>query len=193
MPQDRTRKIVIAGVLGAISIFLGLTGLGFIPWVTGTPITVLAIPAIIGAVLEGPVVGFAIGLIFGVFSLIQAPSLGGLTAIAFTNPLVSILPRLFIGPLAWLAWKSLRRWQAAGLIAAGIVGSLTNTILVLGMLGLLYSGIKVGTFELTWAYIGTTFVVNGLPEAVVSALITLAVVAALRQIQFGRKKGANLE
>lgn len=138
MPQNRTRKIVITGVLGAIAVLLGLTRLGFIPWVSGASLTIMHVPVIIGAVLEGPIVGLGIGLIFGIFSLIQAAvAPTGPADVWFTNPLLSVLPRLFIGPVAWLVWQSLRKWTVAALILAGIAGSLTNTILVLGMIGVL--------------------------------------------------------
>lgn len=185
MPQDRTRKIVVTGVLGAITIFLGLTRWGFIPWFGGISLTIMHIPVIIGAVLEGPIVGLVIGLIFGVFSMIQAAVAPNFpTDVWFTNPLLSILPRLFIGPVAWLVWSALKRWQVTGLIAAGLAGSVTNTVLVLGMIGILNL--------LPWAAIGPVMVANGLPEAGVSAFLVLVVVAAFRQIQVGRRKGANI-
>ena len=65
--NEKVRKIVIAGVMGAISIFLGATHLGFIPWFAGAALTVMHVPVIIAAVLEGPVVGAVVGLIFGAF------------------------------------------------------------------------------------------------------------------------------
>ncbi len=100
MSQDRTRKIVVTGVLGAISIFLGVTHWGFLPWFSGASITIMTVPVIIGAVLEGPWVGVGVGLIFGLFSLIQASvAPTGPVDVWFTNPLLSVLPRLFIGPV----------------------------------------------------------------------------------------------
>ncbi len=185
MPGDRVRKIAVSGVLGAIAVLLGVTHIGFIPWISGASLTVMHVPAIIGAVLEGPVVGAVIGLIFGVFSLIQgavAPT--GPADVWFTNPLLSVLPRLFIGPLAWLVWKALSRWQVPGLIAAGFAGSLTNTVLVLGMIGLLKLIPWVGLLPIATA--------NGLPEAGVSALLTLAVVAAWKRIRVGSRKKSTL-
>jgi uncharacterized membrane protein len=179
--NDRIRKIVVTGVLGAISIFLGITHWGFIPWFSGASLTIMHVPVIIGAVLEGPVVGTLIGLIFGVFSLIQAaiaPS--GPTDVWFTNPLLSVLPRLFIGIISWLIWKSLKKIPAVGLIASGIAGSLTNTVLVLGMIGLLGF--------VPWQALPAIALVNGLPEAAVSAVLVLLVVAAVRQIKVGRGK-----
>jgi uncharacterized membrane protein len=198
MPQDRTRKIVITGVLGAISIFLGLTPLGFIPW-GGASLTIMHIPVILGAVLEGPVVGIIVGLIFGIFSMIRAATAPqGPLDVAFTNPLISVLPRLFIGPVAWLIWSGLKRWPVIGLIAAGIGGSLTNTVLVLGMIALVPSAIGIlrditsagttPTLTLLWAIA----VANGLPEAIASAVLVLAIAGAWWGIRVGRRQKSNL-
>jgi uncharacterized membrane protein len=185
MPQDRTRKIVVAGVMAAVTIILGITRWGFVPWFSGTSVTILHVPVIIGAILEGPIVGLVIGLIFGVFSMVQAAvAPNGPGDVIFTNPLISILPRLFIGPVAWLIWNALKRWKVVGLIAAGLAGSLTNSVLVLGMIGLLSL--------YPWQAIAGVFVANSLPELVVSALIVLFVVAAWWQIKVRKKEGSDL-
>jgi uncharacterized membrane protein len=185
MPQSRTRKIVIAGVLGAISAFLGWTHWGYLPWFSGASLTIMHIPVIIGAVLEGPIVGAAVGLIFGVSSLIQAAiAPTGPTDVWFTNPVLSVLPRLFIGPIAWLVWTALKRWPVPGLIITGIAGSFTNTILVLTMIGVLG--------YVPWIALGPIAIANGLPEAGAAAVLTLVIVAAWQQIEVGRRRGANL-
>jgi len=185
MAQDRTRKIVITGVLGAIAVVLGLTHWGFIPWFGGISLTIMHVPAIIGAILEGPIVGAGIGLIFGLFSMLQAAiAPTSPSDVWFTNPLLAVLPRLFIGPIAWLVWKALKRIPVVGLIASGIIGSLTNTVLVLGTIGLMG--------YLPWAVLGGIVVTNGLPEAGISAVITLLVVGALQQLKIGKKSGADL-
>ena len=185
MPQNRTRKIVVTGALGAVAVLLGLTHWGFIPWFGGISLTIMHVPVIIGAILEGPIVGAGIGLIFGLFSMLQAaiaPS--GPGDVVFTNPLISILPRLFIGPVAWLVWQGLKKLPSVGLVVAGVAGSLTNTVLVLGMFGIL------GIYP--WALIGGVAVSNGLPEAAVSALITVIVVGVTLQLKIGKKRGADL-
>jgi uncharacterized membrane protein len=185
MTSNRVRKITITGALGAISVILGITRWGFIPWISGASLTVMHIPVIIGAVLEGPIVGTVIGLIFGVSSLLQA-AINPITPSDpwFVNPLLSILPRLFIGPVAWIVYDTLKRNKILSLIAAGLAGSLTNTVLVLGMIGLLG--------YVPWAVLPPIVVLNGLPEAVVSAVIVLAVVAAWQQIEIGKQKGSKL-
>lgn len=185
MAQDRTRKVVITGALGAVAILLGLTHWGFIPWFGGISLTIMHVPVIIGAILEGPVVGAGIGLIFGLFSMLQAaiaPS--GPGDVVFTNPLISVLPRLLIGPAAWLIWNALKKWPVVGLIASGLAGSLTNTLFVLGMLGL---------FKIyPWPLLGGIVVSNGLLEAALSAVITVIVVGVILQVRVGKKKGADL-
>lgn len=133
-----TRKVVIAGVMGAISIFLGATHLGFVPWMTGAALTPMHIPVIIGAILEGPWVGAAIGFLFGAFSLLQgaiAPT--GPADVWFTNPLISILPRLFIGPVAWLVYRVLRAMsQRLAFVLAAAAGAAYDVILLLVVLAL---------------------------------------------------------
>ena len=185
MRHTTTRKIAIAGALSAIAILLGATRWGFLPWFGAASITIMRVPVIIGAVLEGPIVGLAIGFLFGLFSLIQAAIAPiGPADVWFVNPLLSILPRLLIGPLAWLAYRALRRASEIGaIVAAGIVGSLTNTVLVLGMIGVLG--------HLPWTALPPIAAINGLPEAAVAAIITLAVVAAWKGIRRGRQ-GADL-
>jgi len=176
------RKIVIAGVMGALAIFLGWTHLGFIPWVAGAALTIMHVPVIIGAVLEGPVVGTAIGLIFGLFSLLQAAlAPTGPVDVWFQNPVISVLPRLFIGVVAWLGYKALKKVnEPLALAVAGILGTLTNTVLVLGAIGLFK--------HLPWSALPPIAIANGLPEAVLAAILTVAVVVAWKQIETGARK-----
>lgn len=183
--QDRTRKIAVTGILGAVTILLGLTRWGFIPWFGGISLTIMHIPVIIGAILEGPLVGAGIGLIFGLFSMLQAAiAPASPSDVWFTNPLLSILPRLFIGPIAWLVYHAFRKWQIPAIILGAVAGSALNTILVLGMMGLLNL--------LPWQVLATIAAANGIPEIAASALITFLVTVALKQIRYGKKQGADL-
>lgn len=183
------RKIAVAGVLSAVAVVLGVTHLGLIPWFSGAAVTVLHVPVIIGALLEGPIVGLAIGLIFGLSSLMQAAlAPTGPIDVAFVNPLVSVLPRLLIGPVSYLAYRSIRGRalgtstlrESVAIIAGGVVGSVTNTGLVLSMLGALGF--------IPWNVVATVAAANGIPEAVVAALIVFAVVSAWRRLPSGGGK-----
>jgi uncharacterized membrane protein len=184
--QQSTRKIVITGLMAAIAVVLGWTHWGFIPWIGGAALTIMHVPAIIAALIAGPISGLAVGGVFGVFSMLQAAlAPTGPADVWFTNPFLAVLPRLFIGPCAWLVGRAFQRWPPLSLALAGAAGSLTNTALVLSMIGFLGF--------LPWEILAGIALANGLPEMVISAVITTAVIAAYRQIPSGKKRGSNLE
>jgi len=165
------RKIVISGILGAISILLGVTRLGFIP--VPTPAghaTIMHIPAILGGVLEGPVVGLITGAIFGLFSFLQPG------APFFADPLVSVLPRLFIGVVAFLIYYSTKKINNVLACAlAGAFGSATNTVLVLGMAtwrGYLPAEVSI-----------SVGVLHGVPELIIAAVLTVVLVKGIQRIR----------
>jgi len=184
--SNRTRKIVITAVMAAVSVVLGATRLGFIPWFSGASLTVMHVPVIIGAILEGPVVGMIIGMIFGIFSLIQAAvSPTGPVDVFFVNPLISVLPRILIGLAAWLVYRAFSgKYLAVSTILASIAGSLTNTILVLGALGI--------AGALPWKLILAIVTANGLAEAGAAAVICAAVILSWKSVG-SRDKKSKLE
>jgi uncharacterized membrane protein len=167
------RQIVIAGILGGIAIFLGATRLGFIPVpnLAGNA-TILHVPVILGGALEGPVVGTIVGLIFGVFSFIQAE------VPFFRNPLVSILPRLLIGVVAWAAFVGLKNVSIdLASAVSGVLGSLTNTVGVLGM------AVLLGYLPLAAV---VPIVPQALVEAALAAVVTVVVVRGVMLVRSGR-------
>lgn len=102
-----TKNLTTIGILGAIVIMLGLTPLGFIPLGVLT-ITSLHIPVIIAGILEGPVIGGFVGLIFGLFSIFNAMTRPGPISFVFYNPLISVLPRILIGVVTGLVYRALK-------------------------------------------------------------------------------------
>ena len=179
-----TREIVIAGVIGGVALFLGATRLGFIP----VPIpfignaTIMHIPAIVGGALEGPVVGLLTGAIFGIFSFLYAD------VPIFKDPIVAILPRLMIGVVAWAVFVGLRRWSVdLASVAAGLLGSLTNSVGVLGLGLILPLGQQ--------SYLTPALVVASIPqviaEAVLAAVVTVVLVRGVLLIRSGRTTAAE--
>jgi uncharacterized membrane protein len=175
-----TRSIVVAGVLIAISAILALTGLGYFPVPNVTSeATIMQVPAIIGGVVEGPVVGLIVGLVFGINALMR---FSGLPIFAgqpmWVVVLVLFVPRLLIGVVAAYVYRWLRRYnEILALGAAGVAGTLTNTILVLG-LGVLFGVVPVAIFGLAAP--------QAVFESILAAVITIAVGAAWKQIERGR-------
>ena len=72
MKRTNVRRLTIIGVLTAISFILLQTGLGIIQ-IPGLPlkITIMHLPVIIAAIMEGPIAGGITGLFFGVFSILD--------------------------------------------------------------------------------------------------------------------------
>jgi uncharacterized membrane protein len=187
------KKIAVAGVLSSVVIVLGITGLGFILLPFGAAITILQVPVIIGAILEGPLVGLFIGLLFGIFSIIQSSIIAASPVdMAFvTYPFIALIPRILIGPTAWFLYTLIsgQLWnkkesQPSGMVTsiaviiAAIIGSLVNTVLVLGGLGLLQI--------FPWEVIFPIAVLNGPVEAVVSSIITFIVISLWKNLHIGR-------
>jgi uncharacterized membrane protein len=179
------RQITVVGMLSAVSIILGLTGYGFIPLPT-VKATIMHVPVIIGAILEGPAVGMMIGLIFGIFSIIQNMAAPNIMSFAIINPLVSVLPRVLIGITAYYSYKLMPGKNNALKIGAGAaVGSLTNTIGFLTMLYFLYAAsfaqAKGISLDATASVIYGIAITNGIPEAIISVLITTPVILAFKR------------
>ena len=207
-----TRRIVVTAMLAAITVLLAFTPVGMIPMPPPLPaVTLVHLPVIIAALLEGPVVGVSIGFVFGISSLIRAWSSGavGLT-LFFRNPLVSVVPRILIPLVVWGIYMLLSRLfqktkiadKAISAIAAA-TGAVTNTVLCLGMIALLYGTelteivnnmISTGNVVQTYSdHAGAWLVAvvglpNGIAEAIVAAvlipLIKIAVDATTKR--YGR-------
>lgn len=182
-----TRQLTIVGLLSAISVILGLTGYGFIP-LPFVKATIMHIPVIIGAVIEGPIVGAMVGLIFGVFSIIQAIMTPNVLSFAFINPLVSVLPRVLIGITSYYAYALLRgKKETLRIGVSAVVGTITNTFGVLTMLYFLYArsyakAVKISVDSAAKAIYGVAFT-NGIFEAIFAVIITVPVVLAIKKIR----------
>lgn len=181
------RQLVIIGMLSAISIVLGVTGLGFIP-IPPVKATIMHIPVIIGAILEGPLVGGLVGLIFGVFSMIQSITTPTPVSFVFMNPIVSVLPRILIGIVSYYVYSAIKtNKKVIPIVAASAVGSIINTVGVLGSIFIIYLKpyARALNISATAARDGiiTVGVINGIPEAILSVVVTMAVVTAVVKIR----------
>jgi uncharacterized membrane protein len=172
-----THDLAVAGVFGALAIVLAFTPLGLIPVPNPTEAaTSLHLPAIIAGILAGPLVGAMVGLVLA----ISTWALFGTTFLTFANgslPLAltaAFLPRILIGVLAYYAYRVLRRWPPLASAIAGLVGTLINTIGVLGLL------VWLGTFPA--ALLVPVLTMNVPIEIVLSLLVTIPAVAALRAV-----------
>ncbi|MBR5646504.1 MAG: ECF transporter S component [Treponema sp.] len=135
----RNKKIALTAALSALIIVLGITKLGLIPLGPAASITILHVPIILAACLAGLPSALFTGAVFGIMSLIQAAmSPSGVLDPLFVNPLISVLPRILLGLIAWALWKLFNSIPKMSKIAsAGITAFLStvcHTLLVIGCL-----------------------------------------------------------
>lgn len=194
--RQNVRKMVIVAMLSGICLFLGLTGLGFIP-LPLFKLTILHLPVIVGAIIEGPIVGASIGLIFGLFSIYQNITAPTPMSPFFYNPLISVLPRVLIGIVSYYVYKFIRskfKNIKLSISIAAIIGSLVNTVGVLGLIYLIYfkdyaqilinkGSISSNSISSVTTALLTVIGTNGLAEAILSALIVTPIVVAVSKIQ----------
>lgn len=185
-----TRKMAVMGLMLAITIILDLTPLGAIP-IGPVSATITHIPTIITGIILGPIAGFVMGTFLGIISLLHA-LLRPATVFdpLFINPLISVLPRMLIGVVAYYGYAGVKilfgqlpLGKTLSAVIGGVLGSMTNTVLVLGMLYLVYVNQIIESLGLESAAAVRGFFMgivasNSLIEALVAGVITSAIVGA---------------
>ena len=208
--------MVSVALMAAIVVVLANTPLGMIqlPVIKATTVH---IPVIIGAIILGPLAGGILGGVFGVCSLLSNTMTPSLLSFAFSPVIYASSPfvahpsiggtlatiwisvgcRICIGVIAGWLYIGLRKmiknkvWQAPVLAIVGFVGSMVNTILVMGSIYFLfaseYAQAKDTSITAVWGLVLGTVAASGVPEAIVAAIL-VAVIAKvlLRSRQMGR-------
>lgn len=215
MNQKKTdvRLLAQMALLVALELVLAFTPLGYIP-LGFMNATTMHIPVVLGACLLGPKMGGVLGAVFGVTSVIRATVTPNLTSFVFTpfysfspefsgnwtSLIVAIVPRVLIGVIAGLVFQLVMRVshdkQAVALPVAGFIGSMVNTIGVMGLIYLLfgeqYAAAGGQSFDLLLKVIMGVVCINGVPEALIAAVLTLAVGKVLIGI-FGRRSAKSAQ
>lgn len=183
--RSKTRRLTLAGLFIAITIIMSYTPLGLIP-LQPVSATITHVPTIILAVLEGPILGAVSGLAFGLVSLFKALTApAGVLDPYFVNPLVSVLPRILIGLLTGWAYRGLRRaihQDGVAVVISAVIGSFTNTLGSMGMLYLIYlTDLSEALGTNAGPVIGGIITTYGVMEAIAAAVITTALVLAIKK------------
>lgn len=198
-----TRWMVSVALMSAIIILLANTPLGMIqlPIIKATTVH---IPVIIGAIILGPLAGAILGGVFGVCSLISNTMTPTLLSFAFSPFLsttgivgalkaiwISVGCRILIGIAAgwlWILFKKIKFNQIVALIITGFVGSMVNTIAVMGSIYLLfaqqYAQVKEVAVTAVWGFVMGTITASGIPEAIAAAILVAIVTKVLLKIRW---------
>lgn len=193
MNHSQMRAFVLTALFIALILLLGLTPVGMIP-LGFINISILGVPVVLGTLLLGLKCGLIFGFTFGTISALSAFGIYGTPsalagALVAANPLLALLmcyvPRLLIPVVAWLVHRLVSRslpGRPAAIVAAAVAGSLTNTVLYLGLMLLFYVITGINS-EKVLALIGGIGLIAGSLEAVANALITTPILTALRKVQ----------
>ena len=205
----KTRKeitgMVLTALFSAIIIIMAFTPLGYIP-LGVINATIIQIPVIIGALFCRPKQGAFLGFLFGftsflkntimpatlsafVFSPVLAASMFGAKGVLFST-FICFVPRILVGVLPYFVYKLMKKvskLKSVNFAVAGVVGSFTNTVLVMGSIYILYKDAYASAQGIDPAavlgVIGGIIGFNGVIEAVLSGLIVSAVGIVLNKIK----------
>ncbi|KRN02422.1 hypothetical protein FD13_GL001875 [Levilactobacillus senmaizukei DSM 21775 = NBRC 103853] len=192
MTRHKTFRLVIDALLMAIVLLQNiLPFLGYIP-LGPFSMTLIGLTVIIAAIALGPADGLIIGTFWGLITFIRAftwPS-SPVAPLVFTNPLISILPRLLMGLLAGIVYLWVRRhWhrEALAMRLAAATGALVNTVLVMGLIYVFYQTPAVATAfgakgNQTLGYVlMISILTNGVPELILDVLVAPLIAGPLRK------------
>lgn len=203
-----TRWMVSVTLMAAIVIVLANTPLGMIqlPIIKATTVH---IPVILGAILLGPGAGAILGAVFGICSLVSNTMAPTLLSFAFSPFLsttgipgalkaiwISVGCRILIGVAAgwlWVLFTKIKLNQFIALPIVGFVGSMVNTVTVMGSIYFLfaqqYAEAKEVALTAVFGLVMGTVTASGIPEAIAAAILVLALgkvlVVVFRKMNLG--------
>ncbi|MCO6543635.1 MAG: ECF transporter S component [Lactobacillus sp.] len=194
MRKHKAYKLAIRAILIAIILVQSMTPfLGFIP-LGLVNVTIIHLTVIVAAIVLGPGDGALVGLIWGLGTMIRAYSAptSPLDTMVFTNPIIAVLPRILVGYLAGIIYRSTKnkiKSQTVRMALAAAIGSLTNTITVLGLMRLMFAGAMASAYKVTSGALNgvimTVVATNGIPELIAAIIIVpMICLAVLRANKF---------
>lgn len=207
LQSKNIRDIAFLSIMVAIIFILAFTPIGFINLVV-IKATIIHIPVIIGSILLGPKKGAILGAAFGLASLLVNTLMPSLLSFAF-SPLMPVpglergtllalvvcfVPRILVGIVPWYVYKLVqkcmkkdneKRNNIVSISVAAVAGSMTNTILVMSLIFILfkdaYATMKgISTDAVAGVVLGIVGM-NGIPEAIVAAVLTAAICIPLKR------------
>ena len=186
----QVQSLAILAMFTAIIFLLTFTPLGLID-LPVIKATVLHVPVIIGSILLGPKKGAFLGGMFGLSSMIKNTLVPGLDRGSPWALFICFVPRILVGVSPWLVYALFKHLpgkrnagvQTVSLVIAAVVGALTNTALVMGSIGVIfteaYAAAQGIPADAITGFILGIVAANGIPEAIVAAVVTPAVCVPL--------------
>ena len=163
--------------------------------------------------MMGPKNGAILGGVFGLTSLINNTINPTATSFVFSpfiqigdihgglaSIIICFVPRILVGVIPYYVYKLItkpgkgevsKKRQSIALGFAGVLGSLTNTLLVMNMIYLFFKDAYAQANEVASSAVYTFIMgiigINGVPEAIVAGIIVIGIGAALMKTKFAIK------
>ena len=190
MKRQRTFQMVLSAMFIAMIILQS-----FVPFLGNLPlmvldITIIHITVIVGGIVLGPQAGFLLGFTWGMCSFLRAFTSGSpISLLIFTNPLISVLPRLLIGGFVALFYYKASKLIVSNrfrMAVSGFLGSIMNTVLVLGLIYFLmgnqYAELTGKTVAELPLFLMGVVITNGIAEALAATVMTPIIASILIKI-----------
>lgn len=189
--KNKTFRIAILGILSAFIIIQT-----FVPFLGNIPIpplnpTIIHITVIVASFVLSTKDGMLVGLVWGLARMVKAYTLPAspLDLLLWTNPIIAVVPRVMVGLVAGFVFHAFlkRKQEKRGMVIASVLGSLTNTVLVLSFIALFYGNeyaeaLNVDPSNLLKVLAGIV-ATNGVGEAVAAGLIAPFISTALMKVR----------
>lgn len=198
--KNKTLFLVQFSVLLAIEAIFCFTPLGSLPALGPIVATLAMVPVSITAVLLGTKAGTMMGAFAGLFSFLVWTFMPPMPLMAFLftpfyslgefsgnfgSLLICFVPRILVGTVTGVVYKylseTLHKKAVFSISLGAALGSLTNTFGVMGGIWIFFGSQYASIAGKTMIYIiGFTILTSGIPEAIVSAILSSAVCRPLK-------------
>lgn len=200
MKSKKTQYMTSMALFLAIEIILVVTPLGYIP-IGPLNATTMHIPVIIAGIVLGKKAGVELGFVFGLTSLIKATIQPGITSFCFSpfvtigtmsgnykSLLIAFVPRILLGYLAGFVFEIMKKnnRENLGVVVGALTGAITNTVLVLSGIYIFFGEAYASAVGVQYSTLVTVLLgvvsTNGILEAILGAIVSLAIYKALKPI-----------
>lgn len=188
MKRQKSSTIAKVSIFFAIMLVIHfISTLVFNIWPVPIKPTLVHIPVIIASIIYGPQIGSILGLLMGIISVITNTVILLPTSYLFSpfvdhgniySLIIAIVPRVLIGVVPYFVYKILS--NRVGLVLSGLLGSLTNTVFVLGGIFIFFSSVFGGNIKALLAGVVST---NAIAEMVISAIVVTATIPSLSKLK----------
>lgn len=191
MKRRRTKELVQLSLL--LALILIQTWVPFLGNINIPPlsITFVHVTVIVTTLTLGTREGVIVGTFWGLNSWIRAVimPISPLHTMVLSNPLISVVPRILMPLIIGKIYEHLSTDKQQSKSVYGILGglgSLLNTVILLGFIGLFQANSGMAAFGVEshralWLSLMGIVTANGMPEMIFSAMVTPIVVIALKK------------